>query len=143
MNLAQLNVAAMREPLDSERMASFVAQLADINAAGEQAPGFVWRLADDGPGATSFRMLDDDMLIVNLTVWRDLASLRDFVIGHAGHRAALAARHDWFHRSTEPMTACWPVPDGHRPSLAEAEAMLLRLRSQGPSADVFPFTYRD
>lgn len=143
MNLAQLNVAVMREPLDSALMASFVDQLADINAAGEQAPGFVWRLADDGPGATSFRMLDDDMLIVNLTVWRDLASLRAFVIGHVGHRAALARRHDWFHRSTEPMTACWYVPDGHEPTLAEAEGMLRRLRAEGPSAEVFPFTYRD
>lgn len=142
MNLAQLNVALIREPLDSPRMASFVEQLDAVNAAGEAAPGFVWRLKDEGPGATSYRLLGDDRLIVNLTVWRDLESLRAFVIGHAGHRAALTRRHDWFERSTAPMTVCWPVPVGHEPTVAEAEAMLLRLRAEGPSHDVFPFTYR-
>jgi hypothetical protein len=142
MNLAQLNVAVIREPLDSPRMASFVEQLEAVNAAGEAAPGFVWRLKDEGPGATSYRLLGDDRLIVNLTVWRDLESLRAFVIGHAGHRAALARRHDWFERPTEPMTVCWHVPVGHEPPLTEAEAMLLLLRAQGPSRDVFPFTHR-
>lgn len=141
-NLAQLNVALIREPLDSPRMASFVEQLEAVNAAGEAAPGFVWRLKDDGPGSTSYRLLGDERLIVNLTVWRDLESLRAFVIGHAGHRAALSRRHDWFERPLEPMTACWHVPVGHQPSVAEAEVMLLRLRAEGPSDDVFPFTYR-
>ncbi|MBK9738561.1 MAG: DUF3291 domain-containing protein [Actinobacteria bacterium] len=33
-------------------MASFVAQLEELNAAAEMADGFVWRLQDDdGPGA--------------------------------------------------------------------------------------------
>lgn len=144
MRLAQLNVAVMREPLDSERMATFVARLAAVNAAAEAAEGFVWRLKDeDGPGATSFRMLDDDMLIVNLSVWVDLASLRAFVLGHPGHREALQARRTWFERAQEPMTACWYVPDDRLPTLEEAETALCRLRTEGPSEDLFPFTYRD
>jgi hypothetical protein len=144
VNLAQLNIAVMLAPLDSERMADFVAALADVNADAEASEGFVWRLKDDdGPGATSYRLLGNDMLIVNLSVWRDLASLRAFVIGQAGHRAVLARRREWFERPAEPMTACWPVPEGHEPSLDEAEAMLLRLRAEGPSDAVFPFTYTD
>jgi hypothetical protein len=143
MPLAQLNIAVMREPLDSDRMAPFVAQLAAVNAAAEAADGFVWRLKDDdGPGSTSYRMLDDEMLIVNLSVWRDLPALRAFVVDFAGHRDVLARRREWFERATEPMTVCWPVGAGHHPSVAEAERMLLRLRSEGPSSDVFPFTYR-
>jgi hypothetical protein len=144
VNLVQLNIATMLEPLDSERMADFVGQLADVNAAAEAADGFIWRLMDEeGPGSTSYRLLDDDDIIVNLSVWRDLASLREFVLGQAGHRAALSRRREWFERSTMPMTVCWYVPDGHRPSLAEAEAMLLRLRAEGPSDALFPFSYRD
>lgn len=143
MALAQLNIATMTEPLDSPRMADFVARLAEVNAAAEQHDGFIWRLKDDGPGSTSFRMFDDDMLIVNMSVWRDLESLRRFVIEHSGHRAALARRRDWFERASEAMTVCWRVPDDHQPSLDEAETMLLRLRTQGPGDDVFPFTYRD
>ena len=144
MNLAQLNIATMLEPLESERMADFVAQLAEVNAAAEAADGFVWRLKDeDGPGATSYRLLDDDDIIVNLSVWRDLESLREFVLGMSGHRAVLARRRDWFEKATMPMTVCWYVDVGHEPSLEEAEAMLLRLRAEGPSDGLFPFTYRD
>ena len=144
MRLAQLNVATMREPLDSDRMSTFVERLADVNAAAEMADGFVWRLKDDdGPGATSFRMFDDDLLIVNLSVWADLDSLRAFVVGHAGHREALQARRTWFERAVQPMTVCWYVPDDHLPTLPEAESALVRLRVEGPSDELFPFTYRD
>ncbi|MDP1876901.1 MAG: DUF3291 domain-containing protein [Actinomycetota bacterium] len=142
-HLAQLNVAVMLEPLDTPRMATFTERLAEVNAAADRAEGFVWRLQDeDGPGATSFRMLGNDMLIVNLSVWKDLASLREFVYQEAGHRDALAARRQWFERAAEPMTVCWHVDEGHLPSLAEAEAMLLRLRTDGPGAEVFPFSAR-
>jgi hypothetical protein len=144
VRLAQLNVAVMREPLESERMSTFVEQLAEVNAAAESADGFVWRLKDeDGPGATSFRMFDDDMMIVNLSVWEGLESLRAFVVGHQGHREALQARRTWFERAIQPMTVCWFVPDDHLPTLAEAESALVRLRTEGPSDELFPFTYRD
>lgn len=144
MHLAQLNIATMLEPLDSERMSAFVAQLAEVNAAAETADGFVWRLKDeDGPGSTSYRLLDDDDIIVNLSVWRDLASLREFVLGQSGHRAVLARRREWFEKASAPMTVCWLVEEEHQPTLGEAEEMLLRLRAQGPSDVLFPFSYRD
>jgi hypothetical protein len=144
MPLAQLNVAVMREPLDSPTMESFVARLAEVNAAAEAADGFVWRLKDDdGPGATSYRLLGDDMLLVNLSVWRDLDSLRTFVIGHDGHRTALQSRRTWFTPASEPMTVCWYVDEGHVPTLEEAERQLLRLRQEGPSPEAFAFSYRD
>jgi hypothetical protein len=143
MPLAQLNIARRRFALDSPEMSSFMVQLADVNAAAEAADGFLWRLRDeDGPGSTGYRILDDDGLIVNLSVWRDLESLRAFVIGHDRHRRALHDRYDWFERAEEPMTVCWTVPDGHHPDLAEAEAMLLLLRAEGPSERVFPYSHR-
>jgi hypothetical protein len=51
--LAQLNIALMKEPLESPRMADFVANLERINALAESSPGFVWRLPPDAaqPGA--------------------------------------------------------------------------------------------
>ena len=143
MPLAQLNIARLRFPITSPQLESFVAQLADVNAAAEAADGFVWRLKDeDGPGATGYRILEDDGLIVNLSVWRDLEALRAFVIGFAQHRDALRDRYDWFERAVEPMTVCWDVEDGHEPSVSEAEEMLLLLRAEGPGSRVFPFTYR-
>ncbi len=142
MPLAQLNIARVRYPIDDPRMASFVDQLEHVNAAAEAADGFVWRLRDDGPGSTSFSILGDPDLIVNLSVWRDLAALRAFVIGHVPHRTALQSRHTWFERATDPMTVCWNVDVCHEPTVDEAERMLLLLRAQGPSETVFPFTYR-
>lgn len=143
MPLAQLNIARMRYPLSAPEMESFVEQLADVNAGAEAADGFIWRLKDEqGPGATSYRILDDDGLIVNLSVWRDLDALRAFVVGHGQHRDALRDRFTWFERAAEPMTVCWEVPEGHEPTVDEAEEMLLLLRAEGPSARVFPFTYR-
>ena len=146
MPLAQLNIGVMTAPLESTQMAQFVAQLAEVNAAAERFDGFIWRLKDEdgsGPGSTSYRMFDDDMTIVNMSVWRDLASLRAFVIEHSGHRVALSRRREWFERPTEAMTVCWFVADGHEPTLDEAGTMLLRLRSEGPGDALFPFTYRD
>lgn len=143
MPLAQLNIARLRAPIDSELLAPFVERLADVNAAAEAADGFIWRLKDDdGPGATGFRIFDDDELIVNLSVWRDLASLRAFVLAADTHRPVLQRRREWFHSAREPMTVCWSVAEGHRPDVAEAEGMLTRLRIEGPSDEVFPFTYR-
>ncbi len=142
MPLAQLNIARPKYPIESPGMSRFVGQLADVNEAAESSDGFIWRLRDDGPGSTSYRAFGDDDLIVNLSVWRDLDSLRAFVIGQAQHRGALQDRYEWFERATEPMTVCWFVEDGHLPSLQEAEARLVRLRDEGPSDEVFPFTYR-
>ncbi|MFF3849511.1 DUF3291 domain-containing protein [Streptomyces sp. NPDC002328] len=45
-----------------------------------------------------------------------------------------------FERVQEAMTALWWVPAGHRPTVAEAEARLLHLRTNGPTP--YAFTLR-
>ena len=47
-HLAQVNVARMVAPLDSPELAPFVARLDAVNAEADRAPGFVWRLLDEG-----------------------------------------------------------------------------------------------
>ena len=61
--LAQLNVATLLAPLDSPRLADFVADLARINALAEAAPGFVWRLQDEHGDATALRPFGDDVVV--------------------------------------------------------------------------------
>ena len=51
--LAQVNIARMREPLDSPLLAEFVAALDPVNAAADAAPGFVWRLQTEDGNATA------------------------------------------------------------------------------------------
>lgn len=147
MPLAQLNLALAKYPLSSAEMADFVAMVAQVNASAEASDGFIWRLRDDGDGSLSVRPsaegLDDDAMLVNMSVWRDLTALRAFVIDDPGHRAVMKRRAEWFHRAIEPMTVCWLVNMGDMPTVAEAQAKLLELRQSGPSELLFEYSHRD
>ncbi len=134
--LAQLNVAEMKSPLDSPPMADFVANLERINALAEQSPGFVWRLKD-GDDATSIRPLGEQVL-VNLSVWEDVAALSNYVYRSA-HVEIMRRRREWFDRMKSAHMVLWWVPAGHRPTVDEAIARLAQLRAEGPSAAAFTF----
>lgn len=47
--LAQLNIAVMKEPLESPRMADFVANLERINALADAQPGAPFEFGDECP----------------------------------------------------------------------------------------------
>jgi hypothetical protein len=135
--LAQLNIAIMKEPLESPTMADFVANLDRINALAEGSPGFVWRLQTDEGDATALRPLGDDTL-VNLSVWKDVESLNHYVYKTA-HVEIMRRRREWFDRMREAHFVLWWVPQGHRPTVLEAANKLALLRADGPTADAFSF----
>ena len=68
----------MKAPLQSPEMADFVANLERINALAEASPGYVWRLQDEAGDATAIRPFGDEVL-VNMSVWRGVRSLSDYV----------------------------------------------------------------
>lgn len=139
VQLAQLNVARLKHELDHPDLAPFVEALDAVNAMADEAPGFVWRLQEEGLGnATSVRPWGDDM-IVNLSVWTDLAALEAYVYG-AAHAAVLKQRRMFFTRMETPALVLWWVPDGHEPSLDEAKARLRALETDGPTP--YAFTMR-
>lgn len=80
--LAQLNIAMMKAPLESPLMVDFVGNLDRINALAEQSPGFVWRLKDDEGNATAIRPFGDEVL-VNMSVWTDVQSLSNYAFRSA------------------------------------------------------------
>ncbi|MFN7309649.1 MAG: DUF3291 domain-containing protein [bacterium] len=129
--LAQLNIATMKEPLDSPLMTDFVANLDRINALAEQAPGFVWRLQTEEGDATALRPLGENTL-VNVSVWRDVQSLNDYVYRSA-HVEIMRRRKEWFERMAQAWAVLWWVPSGHRPDVAEAAERLAELRAPGPT----------
>ncbi len=135
-NLAQLNIAAMREPLDSPGMADFVTNIDRINSMAEAAPGFIWRLKDDPP-ANPF----GEMTLVNLSVWEGIESLSDYVHKSA-HAGFLRRRREWFTRLAEASMVLWWVPAGHLPTVQEAAERLHLLRRNGPTRDAFTFAAR-
>ncbi len=137
-HLAQLNVAPMRYPLEAGEMAGFVAALDPINALADAAQGFVWRLETDDGDATTIRAFESDMILVNLSVWESIESLRHFVY-RSDHLAVLRQRAEWFDRMEVAHLVLWWVPAGTLPTVDEAKARLERLQSRGPTADAFTF----
>ena len=135
-HLAQVNIARLAAPIDSPQLAEFVANLEPLNAVADASPGFVWRLQTEAGDATSLRIFDDEWLIVNMSVWESLDALRDYVYRTA-HADVLRRRLEWFDRPTDAHLALWWIEAGSIPSLPDAEERLLKLRSEGPSPDVF------
>ena len=136
-HLAQLNIASMKEPLESPGMADFVNNLERINALAEASPGYVWRLQDEAGDATAIRPFGDEVL-VNLSLWRDVQSLSDYVYKSA-HTEMLKRRREWFAKVEQAHMVLWWVPAGHRPSVEEAAARLAHLREHGATAHAFSF----
>lgn len=138
-HLAQLNLATLRHPLDDPRTASFVELLDPVNAAADAAPGFVWRLVEEGtPDATGLRPAGENV-IVNLSVWETRDALWDFTY-RSGHLEVMRRRREWFQRHVEAHLALWWVPAGHLPTVGEALDRLADLRTHGPSPRAFTFT---
>jgi Domain of unknown function (DUF3291) len=135
-HLAQVNVGRLLEPLDSLRLAGFVAALEPVNAVADASPGFVWRLQTEDGDATAIRAFGDDSMMINMSVWESVEALRAYVYGDS-HAAVLRRRREWFARLGEPETALWWVPAGSIPTVAGAEERLTHLRAHGPTPRAF------
>jgi hypothetical protein len=136
--LAQVNIGIIKGAMDSPVMADFAANLDRINALADRSPGFVWRLQTEEGDATAIRPSDNDNMLVNMSVWRDLESLHKYVYSSA-HVDVMRRRREWFERMPEAFLVLWWVPKDHRPSVAEAIAKLEALRANGPTRDAFTF----
>ena len=143
MRLAQLNVAHARFPMDDPRMEGFTGRINAINTIADRSDGFIWRLVDDDEtldGAVNLRLPDDDKALVNMSLWRDMESLYQFVYKTV-HVQLIQDRGNWFEAITQQHMALWWVADAHVPTLAEAAARLASLREQGPTPKAFDFDH--
>ncbi|MDP9483681.1 MAG: DUF3291 domain-containing protein [Chloroflexota bacterium] len=135
-HVAELNIGRTVAPIDDPAMADFVANLDPINALGDASPGFVWRLKDDSGAATSIRAFADPLMILNLTVWESVETLREYAY-RSVHVGFLRRRREWFVPLDGPSLVLWWVPAGHRPTVAEALERLERLTADGPTPGAF------
>lgn len=136
-HLAQLNIARLLAPLDSPQLADFVGNLDRINALAETSKGFIWRLQTDEGDATALRPLGEDM-IVNMSVWEDVAALNQYVFRSA-HIEIMRRRKEWFGHMVEAYAVLWWIPRGHTPTMEEAIERLEYLRAHGASERAFTF----
>lgn len=137
-HLAQINIGRMLAPIDDPVMAEFVSQLPAINALADSSPGFVWRLQSESGDATSIKIYDDDFIIVNMSVWEDVDSLRGYIYKSA-HSGVLRDRKRWFEKFDGPYMALWWIPAGHVPTPQEGQARLEYLREHGDTSFAFSF----
>lgn len=135
-HLAQVNIARMLTSLADPLMAEFVAQLDAINAIADSSSGFVWRLQTPDGNATTLRPYEDDLILVNLSLWVNISDYSAFVY-KSRHRSVMQQRRQWFQRFDGPYTALWWVPCGHIPSVEEAKQRLDYLRTHGETPYAF------
>jgi hypothetical protein len=137
-HLAQCNIGRVLAPLDAPQLAGFVDALDPINALADAAPGFVWRLESDDGNATSIRAFDDDMLLINMSVWQSIDALADFVY-RSPHTDVMRQRAKWFERMVDAYLVLWWIPVGTLPTTHDAKARLELLRRDGATPAAFTF----
>jgi hypothetical protein len=139
--LAQINIAEQLYPKGDERIQPFFDAIPRINELAERSTGFVWRLRDEDDNATSIRWNDNDMLIVNMSVWESVDALHAFTYA-TDHVAVYRQRRDWFHKMPTMHMALWYVPIGTIPTLDDARLALHRLDTVGATPLAFTFKQR-
>ena len=137
-HLAQINIARARDTIDSATMKGFVERIDEINALADEFPGFVWRLQTEEGDATSLQPFDDPGIIVNMSVWEDLESLKRFVY-RSTHVDLVRDREAWFSKMMEAYQALWWVPACHLPTLQEGKEKLEYIQERGPGEEAFTF----
>ena len=139
MHLAQLNVGRLRAPLDDPAIHDFRDNLAPVNAIADASPGFVWRLQDDAGDATGIKVFDDELEIINMSVWESIDALADFTY-RSGHVEFLRRRREFFDAPDQPIMCLWWIPEDTVPTPQDALVRLEHLRTHGPTP--FAFTFR-
>jgi hypothetical protein len=137
-HLAQLNIAKMKADIDDPIMRDFVDKLEDVNSIADNSPGFVWRLQTDTGDATDLRVFEDNMLLVNMSVWESVEDLKTFVY-ETFHLEILKRKKEWFDKFDGVYQVMWWVKAGRIPDVDEARARLSCLQEHGVSELAFNF----
>jgi len=139
MHLAQINIAEALADMESPIMADFVNNTDRINALADSSPGFIWRFEEDPKNPSdSAALLGSDLFLVNMSVWKDRASLFQYVY-QSGHKEIFRRKKEWFHSMPKMHMALWFIDANHIPSVEEGLSRLKHLQTHGESAFAFSF----
>jgi hypothetical protein len=140
-HVAQYNIAKMRAPLEDSVMHSFSARLYELNHLADRSPGFVWRHRDESDNSTALRLYEDELIIINMSMWESIEALHAYAY-KGDHGPAYAARHQWFEPMEGHTLVLWWVPSGVEPPATEGKERLELLRQRGPTAQAFTLKQR-
>jgi hypothetical protein len=137
-HLAQANIAKFRAKLDHPSMKEFVDFLEPVNRFAEESEGFVWRLKDEQGRSASYieSPFKDEMMAVNISVWQNVESFKDFVYGSV-HSYFLRNKKKWFDIKGISQFVLWWMPIDELPTLTLAKEKLERLEKDGPTSGAF------
>lgn len=138
-HIAQINIAQSLDTMDSRTMKSFVDRLDEINALADKSLGFIWRLQTEDGDATSIQAFDDPLLIINMSVWKDIESLKQFVY-KSSHIELIKDRDSWFRKMAAAHYILWWIPIGKMPAIEDGKKRLQHLQDHGPSEMAFTFS---
>lgn len=94
-HIAQINIARLRSEKDDPSVAEFFENLDRINLLAERTDGFIWRLMEDTGNASQIVAFDDPLIITNMSVWRSMEALQNFVY-QTVHSRFIRRREEWF-----------------------------------------------
>lgn len=117
-------------------MRGFTDAFAHINRLAERSPGFIWRYPTSGGHLSGADLLDNPLIIVNLSVWQSYEHLHAFTY-RSTHGHYLRRRVEWFTPLPTPTTALWWIAADTQPTPTKAIARLQHLRRVGPSPQAF------
>ncbi|WP_190809848.1 DUF3291 domain-containing protein [Flagellimonas sp. S3867] len=138
-NIAQINVARMiGVNIEDPVMKEFVDNLDKVNQLAENSEGFVWRLKDESNNAASFNPFNDEQVIINISVWKNITSLENFIY-QTFHTEFLKRRKEWFNKYGKTHFALWWTREVDFPTIEESIDRLEHLQINGPSERAFNF----
>ncbi|MBW4474286.1 MAG: DUF3291 domain-containing protein [Stenomitos rutilans HA7619-LM2] len=137
-HLAQINIALMKAPLHGPVMTEFAEALNEVNAIADQSPGFIWRLQTASGNATDIRAYPDPRMLVNVSVWQSVESLKAYVYKSL-HGEFFVRRRQWFEKYEGEHFAMWWIPADHYPTVEEGKTTLAYLTLHGDSPAAFTF----
>ena len=139
-HLAVMNVGRQLHSMDDPRISEFAAATPPVNALAKTTPGIVWSFDNDDPAVhlTVPELSEDDLLIPQLSVWKDVGSLRHFTF-KSGHAMYYKRRREWFAEMPAPYSVLWWHSTDALASMADAFERLRHLRNHGPSDFAFTF----
>jgi hypothetical protein len=139
MHLAQANAAVILTSYEDPQMADFVAQLDEVNATADTAPGFVWRFIEEDDDTVEIaRLFGIDNLLFNMSVWDSIDTLEAWVYSGT-HLDVVRKRAKWFEKPARSPLVLWWVEDGHVPTIEEAKQRFDAIWENGPSPEAFTF----
>ncbi len=124
--------------IDDPVMKEFVDNLDVVNGVAEKSEGFIWRLTDEADNATSFDPYKNVRIIINVSVWKDIESLKNFVFNGA-HLSFMRRRKEWFEKFGKAYFCMWKIEAGNIPTVEEAVERLDHFQLHGPSDYAFDF----